>query len=98
MNNLIEFIPTGTQNAITRTELTELTGLTDRAARLAIKRLRQSGNVICSSPHGKGYFKPADRAETAAYIKTMRSYAIEFFKDIKAAKQLLKVQDGQAII
>ena len=52
---IIEMIPAGHENAISRERLYYLTGMNDREIRRAIGELNESGNVILN--RGKGYFR-----------------------------------------
>lgn len=55
---IIDYIPTGRENAISRRMLCQLTGLPDRMMRKAIERARQQ-YVILNSQDGSGYFQPS---------------------------------------
>lgn len=54
--NLLDYIPFGKENAVTRQELVRLTGLDDRTIRNEIKRLNREGVPILSSSHTCGYW------------------------------------------
>ena len=51
-----DFIPYGSDNAISRKSLTEVTGLKDRVVRQAIEDARLRGKMILNFQDGKGYF------------------------------------------
>lgn len=55
--NIIEYIPTGKDNAISRADLRRLTGLGDRAIRDMIADARRE-TVILNLQDGGGYFIP----------------------------------------
>lgn len=60
--NILEFIPFGEENAVSREYLANLYGggsMGDRAARKAIEKARLT-HVIINSQNGKGYFQPKD--------------------------------------
>ena len=65
---LINYIPVGKSNAITRQELVRLTGESDRAIRKEIKRLNRDGIPILSSSRGCGYWISDDLDELEQYI------------------------------
>lgn len=67
--NILDFIPYGKENAITRRELVRLTGLDDRLIRKEVKRLLKEGVPILSSSHCCGYWLSDDLDEWEAYIK-----------------------------
>ena len=60
---IIDLIPYGHENAISRRRLRYLTGLDDRTVRRAISELNEDGNVILN--RGEGYFRY--NAETDRY-------------------------------
>lgn len=53
---VINFIPIGKENAISRQALTVLTGLNDRSNRQAIEDARRSGIKVISRSSSKGYY------------------------------------------
>ncbi|MBQ6264919.1 MAG: hypothetical protein IJK60_05660 [Clostridia bacterium] len=61
--NILDYIPTGHANAISRRKLTELTGLNDRRNRNLIMKEKMQGALILNMEDGKGYFKPDLPAE-----------------------------------
>jgi len=56
--NIIDYIPEGQSNAISRRALCAATGLPDRMMRKEIERARQE-HAILNSQDGSGYFRPA---------------------------------------
>lgn len=67
--NILDYIPFGKENAVTRTELARMTGLNDRAIRIAIKRCLREGEPIMSSSSAKGYWRSNDPDEWAVLIR-----------------------------
>ena len=53
---VVNYIPKGKENAITRAALTALTGYPDRTNRQAIEEARRNGVKIVSRSSGKGYY------------------------------------------
>lgn len=88
---LLDYIPTGAENAIGTRDLLRLSGLpTIRALRKEIHRLRESGHIICSSTDTPaGYFIAADKKEAARFIRSMESRRREIGRAIKAAKKYI---------
>lgn len=82
--NIIEIIPKGRKHAITRENLSIVTGLNDRELRNAIAK---SGEVVINN--GYGYFIPTkwDRDEVKKYEMSIRSRIKE---ETKRRKELLK--------
>lgn len=75
--DIMQFIPQGESNAISRKNLTALTGLNDRAVRECIEQARHRGEIICAATHG-GYFQPdtIDEIERAYWQDYARAKAI----------------------
>lgn len=68
--NILDFIPTGKENAISKEKLCKLTGIKDeRIIRDAIKRQVESGVPILSSSGHKGYWYSEDIDEIAEFIR-----------------------------
>ena len=57
--DIMEFIPTGQENAITRRELRNTVKVSDRHLRELIEEARES-NVIINLSDGIGYFQPLE--------------------------------------
>jgi hypothetical protein len=55
--NILDYIPNGKDNAISRLRLCQMTGLSDREVRNAIAKARNS-TVIINNSDGNGYFRP----------------------------------------
>lgn len=58
--NILEFIPVGHKNAITREELCIKTGLSDRKVRELIEEACTRQHPILNMQDGRGYFRPAE--------------------------------------
>lgn len=54
--NILQYIPRGRENAISRESLERMTRLPDRENRHLIRKARESGIAILSSSSGKGYW------------------------------------------
>lgn len=66
---LIDYIPYGRENAVSRFYLSKITGLPDRRLRLEIKKLIRQGNAILSSSSAKGYWRSEDIDEIEEFIR-----------------------------
>lgn len=75
--NLLDYIPTGAENAINTKTLLQDSGLRSvRALRKEIHRLRERGHIICASTDPPtGYYIAADRQEAARFVRSMRAAA-----------------------
>lgn len=83
--NIVDFIPYGSENAVTREQLVILTGLNDRKVRDAISHAKRETAIVNV---GKGYFIPTenDAAELNAYIKQEESKALNILAGLKYLK------------
>lgn len=71
--NISEYIPIGRSNAVTRKQLSYVTGLGDRQVREAIEYARSEGAVILSSSHHPGYWMADEIDDIKQYVQEMRS-------------------------
>lgn len=70
---LLDLIPFGHENAITRKNLAIQAGLPDRVMRKEILKLRED-NIILNLQDGRGYFRP-NESETDLIHRWMRQTA-----------------------
>ena len=87
---IIDIIPTGHENAITRKRLHAITGLPDRTIREAISR---GNEVVINLQDGKGYFKPdpvKDRDFLRRYMLQEHSRMECIKKRVELAKKYQK--------
>lgn len=93
--NIIEYIPKGYKNAISRNNLCLLTGLNDRAVRSLIEEARRN-TVIISNADGSGYWiypdNPTKREKQLLekYVKQQESRAKSIFYALYPARKLMK--------
>ena len=94
---LLDYIPTGAENAISAEELCKRAGLTSvRAMQQQIHRLREQGHVICSSTdRPAGYFIAANPKEAARFIRSMESRRREIGRAIQAARKYIQEAGGK---
>lgn len=67
--DILQYIPHGKENAISRNELSRLLKLPDRQVRKLIEQKRQRGIPILSSSREKGYWLSEDISEIQAFLK-----------------------------
>ena len=84
---LLELIPRGRDNAISRQSLCVLSGLTDRNVREEISQLRRETPIISS---GKGYYLPETAEEVERWIERETRRARSIFWSMGGAKNYLK--------
>lgn len=66
---LLELIPYGKENAVSREYLSKLTGWDGRKVRWEIKRLLKNGEHILSSSSAKGYWRSDDPDEIEKFLR-----------------------------
>ena len=85
-----ESIPIGRENAVTRRQLCELTGMNDRMVRHQISKLRteksEDDMVIVSISRNRGYYRTNNPEEIAHFIAEMR-------KRIRATRYAIKTAE-----
>ena len=76
---IVDYIPFGKENAISRQQLERVTGLSDRDVREAISLARRN-TVILNLSNGKGYFQPIQGEEDDLVVKYFRLLIIKGLK------------------
>lgn len=66
---VITYIKTGRANAVTRAQLVNLTGLSDRKVRKKIEHYRNCGIPIMSASDGQGYWLATTTAEIERFLR-----------------------------
>lgn len=74
--NILDYIPVGKGNAVTRKRLVAMTGLDDRAVRKHIENQRAKGAFILNFQDGKGYFQSTDTEDLLHQFRLNRSRAM----------------------
>ena len=93
--NIVDYIPQGFKNAISRRSLCTLTGLNDRVIRGLIEEARRE-TIIISNNDGSGYWLfPDDPTEEEKellrrYVKQQESRAKSIFYALRPARQMMK--------
>lgn len=88
MLDIADFIPRGKENAITRQNLCEITGLNDRAVRESISQARREIPII--SLANKGYYIPTEKEDVEQWVKQEEHRAKSIFWSMAGAKKFLK--------
>ena len=73
---IVDYIPVGRENAVTRRQLCELTGMRDRALRNAIEDARQNGEIIINAQDGRGYYRSEEPKDLAGQYVRNRNRAM----------------------
>lgn len=88
--NIVDFIPIGHENAISRKELCKLTGLTDRNVREHIAKAREV-TCICNMSDGAGYYIPREVQEVEIFIRQESARARSIFRSLRGARTLKNI-------
>lgn len=85
---IYDLLPVGSENAISRRQLMQITGLEDRKLRRKIEKERRAGALILSSSAdmGGGYFRPANAEELRRWIAMMEAHANSIATMLRAVK------------
>lgn len=93
--NIIDFIPHGFENAISRKNLCIVTGLQDRVVRRLIEEARRE-NIIIANDDGSGYWRFPDNPTEQEifllhkFVKQQESRAKSIFYALYPARQAIK--------
>ena len=90
-------LPIGRERALTRRQLAELWGMSERQVRYKIAELRSIDNgddyIIFSSSDRAGYYRSNDPHERRAFISETKSRAINTFKPLRKANRIERDSD-----
>lgn len=92
--NILDYIPTGRENAVKRTWLCKATGLDDRTVRYAISMARRDMPIL-NMQDGRGYFIPdmnneEERQILKRYVQQETSRGKKIFWSLMGARRTLK--------
>ncbi len=94
--SIYDLLPIGAENAVSRRELSALTGIEDRQLRRQIAEERRAGVLILSSSESNGgYYRAASREELQRYVRSMQSRSREILTVIRTAEEAIAT--GQEI-
>lgn len=87
--DILDLIPTGKANAVTRAQLCAHTGLSDRAVRKLIELARIDGAIIINAQDGAGYYISDNPVDIRRQIATNNSRAMTILKQQKCLRRRL---------
>ena len=93
--NIIDFIPTGYENSISRKSLCAATGLKDRVVRNLIEEARRN-TIIISNNDGSGYWiypdnpTPEEEILLNKFVKAQENRAKSIFYSLYPARKRVK--------
>lgn len=83
---LLEAIPHGKENAVSSKELEEKLFISHDLFKSALRFLRESGAIICSTPKSPGYYRPRSANEAVDYVRTEQHRINQLCKALRAAE------------
>lgn len=92
IDTILNNIPHGRENAISRAQLVCKTGLPDRTIRRAIQAAREKGVLILNAQDGRGYFRAdeSDIDELKAQYRQDTARALSILRRRKTIRAILK--------
>ena len=78
--NICDFIGTGRENAVTRSELVSILNLPDRTIRRLIQEARDRGEIIINAQDGAGYYMSDDVGEMKRQLALNNSRAMSVLR------------------
>lgn len=84
--SIIDYIPKGKENKISRESLAICTGLPDRSVRRLISAARADGNAIVGDPEG-GYYMAETEADVSLLLAELASRMGKLAKCYNAVKE-----------
>ena len=86
---VLDAIPFGKENAVTREYLTAKTGLPDRQVRKAIEEIRRN-HIVLNDQDGKGYYRSYDLDDIERFYRQERARALAVLYRMKPMRILLR--------
>ena len=100
--NIISFVPTGRENAVSRYDIAKAVGISERDVRFKIKEankaLERIGEAIVSSSSGRGYWRTNDIAEMEKYLQESSRRRATQAKNDLPIQRIVSRAKGEALI
>ena len=100
--NIISFVPTGRENAVSRYDIAKAVGISERDVRFKIKEankeLEQTGEAIVSSSSGRGYWRTSNIAEMEKYLQESSRRRATQAKNDLPIQRIVSRAKGEALI
>ncbi len=100
--NIVDYIPEGRENAVSRAELARLTGMLDRNIRDAIKAanraLTAKNRAILSTSGKSGYWISASREEMEAYLAESSRRSRSQYQNDAPIRELVRRMGGAGTV
>ncbi len=94
--SIYDLLPIGAENAVSRRQLSAMTGIPDRQLRRKIAAERIAGSLILSSTAevGGGYYRPGNTQELRRWVAMMQSRIAAILAVIRAAQEAIAAAEG----
>ena len=87
---VLNAIPEGKENAISRAQLAATVEMPDRSVRRCIEQARRNGEFILSDPERGGYYRSDDIGEIEQQYRIDKARALSVLARLKHMKRALK--------
>ena len=94
--SIVDFIPVGKENAITREALAQRVNLPDRSVRKMIEAARKGGALIMNAQDGTGYYRSEDIGELKRQLQRNHSRAMSILVQQKHLRRKIKELEGMS--
>jgi hypothetical protein len=94
--NILDYIPQGRANAVTRRELGLILNLPDRTIRNMIEDARREGAIIINDGSGIGYYRSDNLQDLHRQYKMNQSRAMSVLVQQKHLRRRIKELGGEA--
>ena len=93
--NITDFIGTGRENAVTRSELVAILNLPDRTIRRLIQEARDRGEIIINAQDGAGYYMSNDLGEMKRQLALNNSRALSVLRQQTHLRRKIREAEGK---
>ena len=93
--NIVDFIPVGSENSISRAELCRITGIDDRTVRDLIARARETTCICNGQSERGGYYLPETIDEANRFYAQERKRALSILKRLRGTKEFIRQEENK---
>lgn len=91
--NIVNYIPIGKENAISRKELCRLTGLSDRVIRREIAKARETTCICNGQADDGGYYIPSTIEDANRFYRQERKRALSILRCLRGTKNFIREKE-----
>lgn len=93
--NITDFIGTGRENAVKRSELVTILNLPDRQVRKLIQEARDRGEIIINDQSGAGYYTTSDVGELKRQLRQSENRAFSLLRQQVYLRRKIKEAENK---